>query len=134
RLAQVVAVLLAHLRIGMHRVAVAVQGGERDADRAEQPQVLIARRGAGADLLDRQVNGRKEAAAVDLRAVEPEVAEDLERLLDGLVVQAGGVGTELHWVSPSVDGRLDYLPCATSWRAAYRSGRAASRIPTGRPD
>src|SRR3954447_13125216 len=89
----------ADLRVGMQRVAVAVERGQSDAIGLEQPEVLLARVRGGEDLVDRQMDRGQEAAGVDLRAVEPQLAQDRQRLLERLVVQAGGVGAELHFMS-----------------------------------
>ena len=77
----------------MEGIAVAVERGELDAVVGEHRQVLLPRCFALEQLLDWDVRGADEPAGVDLDAVQPQVAQDRQRLLEGLVVQAGGVGT-----------------------------------------
>jgi hypothetical protein len=75
---------------------VAVERRERDPRGLEVPKVLVAGVTARAHIRDRQVRRGQEAARVDLRGVESEVAQDIERLPERQMVQAGGVGTELE--------------------------------------
>src|SRR5919112_3960193 len=97
--ADVPGVLGPDLGVGVERVAVAVEGGQGDAGVGEQPQILLAGVLAGAQVVDRQGDGGKEPARVDLGRVQAELAQGPQGVGDGLVVQAGGVGTELHLVS-----------------------------------
>ena len=96
RIANVLAVFLAHLRVGVKRVAVAVQCRERDPRGRESSEVGVPRVLTGPDLLDRQVRRREETAGVDLGTVKSEILQRGQRLPDGQVMQAGGVRTELH--------------------------------------
>jgi hypothetical protein len=80
----------------VQRVAVAIERRELDPVLGERGQVRLPSLSAHEELVDRDVRCADEAAGVDLRAVEAEVAEDRQRLLEGLVVQAGRVGTEFH--------------------------------------
>src|SRR3954454_16936694 len=111
RIAQVLGVLLANLGIGVQRVPVAVEGGQRHAGLGELPQVVLAvvlaRPRAGPDVRDRQVWRGQGAAGVDLGTLQAHPTQDRERLRERLVVQDGGAGTELHrsalpqWISGS---------------------------------
>src|SRR6185436_13558938 len=58
--------------------------------------VVLAGLLARPQVVDRQVHRGEEPAGVDLRTLQAEGRERLERLGQRLVVQAGGVGTELH--------------------------------------
>ena len=58
RLAHILGVLLAHLRVGMKRVAVAIESGERDPLRREERHVLVAGVLTGAHLRHRQMRRR----------------------------------------------------------------------------
>jgi hypothetical protein len=84
------------LRIRVQGVAVAVERGERDAVALERGEVLLTCLLAGEELLDRQMRCPDEPARVHLHAGQVQVAQDLQSLLEGLVVQAGGVGAEQH--------------------------------------
>jgi len=80
----------------VQRVAVAVEAGELHAPLREVPQVLLAQARRRQQPVDVAVRRRDEPAAVDLDRRQPEVLEGVERPVEGAVVQAGGVGAELH--------------------------------------
>jgi hypothetical protein len=80
----------------IERVAVAVQRRERQPARGELPEIVLAGTLALAQLLERQVGRREEAAGVDLDAGQAEVDDDVERLAEGEVVKGCVVDTELH--------------------------------------
>jgi hypothetical protein len=92
RLAQVLGMLRTHLRVGVERVAVDVQSGQRDPGRLEQAQVVLPRGGAREQLRDRQVRRGDEPARIDLGAGQAHLRQDLERLRQGPVVQARRIG------------------------------------------
>jgi hypothetical protein len=94
--AQVLRVLRPDGGVRVERVAVDVQAGQRDPGLLEAAQVVLAGAGAGQDVVDRDVRCGDEAARVDLCAGQAQLAEDLEGLVQGTVVQAGGVRAELH--------------------------------------
>ncbi len=98
RVAQVVGVLGADLGVGVQRVAVAVQPGDRHPGAVEGGQVLLRRDRAGQQVVDRQMRCGQEPARVDLGAGQSERGDDLQRLAQWLVVQDGGVDTKLHRV------------------------------------
>jgi hypothetical protein len=58
----------------------------------------------------------QEPARVDLRALQSEIAQDPDRLCDGLVVQAGRVRTKLHGMLPFDDGQVFALMLRGSGR------------------
>ena len=98
--ADVLGVLLADLTLGVQRVAVAVQAGDRDAGALEDREVVVAGRVAFQDLVDGgDVDGRQESARVDLDAGQPQVGDNLERLGKGPVVQDCVVDAEFHSVT-----------------------------------
>src|SRR4029453_13570051 len=77
RVANILGVQGPDRRVGVERVAVAVEGGQGHAGRAEQPQVLVTGVLAGPDGVDRQVDGGQEPARVDLGRVQAELAQGL---------------------------------------------------------
>jgi hypothetical protein len=86
-------------RVGVQRVAVAVQAGNRHTCSFEQRQVLIAGSIADQNFIDgRHVDGRQEHAGVDLDAGQAEVGDDLQGLGQWTVAQDRVVDTQPHAV------------------------------------
>ncbi len=97
--ADVLGMLLADFTLGVQRVAVAVQAGDRDAGALENREVVVAGRIALQDLVHGgDVDGRQEPTRVDFDAGQPQVGDDLERLGKGPVVQDCVVDAEFHSV------------------------------------
>ena len=79
--ADVFRMLLADHRVGMKRVAVAVEPGDRDARALEDAEEVVARGIAHEDVVEgRDVDGGEESAGVDLDPGEAQVGDDLDRL------------------------------------------------------
>src|SRR5699024_9087813 len=74
------------------RVAGDGQSGQRDAPVLEDLQELGAGAVAGEQRVDVRVGCGDESAGVDLRTAEAGRGEHVERLLEGAVLEAGGVG------------------------------------------
>ena len=97
RVAQIVGVFGSDLRVGVQRVAITVQARDRYPAAVERRQVLLRGDVPGQQFADRQVWRGQEPTGIDLGSGEPQGGDDLQRFTQRLVMQDGGVDTELHF-------------------------------------
>jgi hypothetical protein len=137
--------------VGVQRVAVGVEPGERDASGLEEAEVVVARVLTVDHVVDGDVDRGEEPACVDLSGIEPEGGDDVEGLLEGSVVEDRGVDAELHgrtvlfWVvgtsvlgtavvappeaaEAATDARISML-CSPSSKLAQRGSDCSSGSP-----
>src|SRR3954454_4848123 len=88
----------------MQRVPVQVQAGQLDPVLGEDGEAVVPRGARREDVVDGDVRRADEAADVDLRPGEPEIADVGQVFGQGAIVQDRGVDAELHRAAPLIGG------------------------------